>query len=207
MHERTAFAYAHTRLQAHQGRRPTKSTWHFLNASKSLGHYLESARQTSLAPWVTHMTTASDTHSIEHGLRRDWRAYVNRVASWLPVEWRAAALFVGELADLPLDEEPQSLTQWRERFRQLWPQGRRTDGLDALIALLAQHLSPANAAYKSNGVEARYTLIARLERIFRRSAQHPVAAFAFLAMVALDIEHLRAHLVHRCVFPETFDRK
>lgn len=66
-------------------------------------------------------------------------------------------------------------------------------------------MSLNNPALAHDAVEARYTLINRLEQLFRQGAQRPVAIFAFLGMTALDIEHLRAHLVHRCLFPETLD--
>jgi len=233
MRDRAAFAYAHARLQAHHGRRPTKSTWHFLNASKSLGHYLESARKTGLGAWAAHLTTGTDIHDIEGALRREWQAYVERVSSWLPRDWRPAVLWTQVLADLPLavhhgrglatpawgeadvarlqdgtsSEKP--LSDWVERFNELWPQGSDADAreLKQLIDVLRYHLAPDNPDYILDGVEARYSLIARLERLFRRHAQRPVAVFAFLGMVALDIEHLRAHLVHRRLFPETLDNR
>lgn len=234
MRDRALFAYAYARLQAHHGRRPTKSTWRHLNASKSLGHYLESARQTGLGPWVDNLTAATGTHEIEHALRRDWRDYVCRVASWLPREWQHAVLWTGGLADLPMDVHRQRgleiptwadqatpdgdvmwldqdlpMANWLERFAALWPRASGTDvhQMEGLLDLLRRHLAPNNPEYLRDGVEARYQLIARLERLFHRTAQRPVAVFAFLAMVALDIEHLRAHMVHRRLFPETLDNR
>jgi hypothetical protein len=41
---------------------------------------------------------------------------------------------------------------------------------------------------------------AQLAARFRRLALTPVAAFAFLALMALDTERLRAHLVLRAAF-------
>lgn len=224
MRERAAFAYVQSRLQAHQGRRPTQSTWQFLNSSRTLGHYLESARQTALAPYVTNLTANSDIHVIERNLRTDWRAYVDKVALWLPAEWRPAVRWVGQLVDLPFladnrrkpdsettaaDESRASVAGWLERFQHMLPRakGPHADDIEALLFLLRRHLSLDNPELRRDSVEARYRLIAALEKVFRRKAQRPVAVFAFLSMSALDMEHLRAHLVHRCLFPETLDNR
>lgn len=231
MCDRALFAYAHARLQAHNGRRPTKSTWHHLNSSKSLGHYLESARQTGLNPWVSQLTATTDMHGIERALRRDWQAYAGRVALWLPRDWRPVVVWTGQLADLPMtvhqarDRKELSaapgdsdiawaarhvpLAGWLERLGKLWPRTGAADigGLENLLGILRRHLALDNPAYLRDGVEARYHLIACLERLFHHNAQCPTAVFAFLGMVALDIEHLRAHLVHRCLFPETLDNR
>jgi len=216
MTERAAFAYIQARLQAQHGRRPNKATWRRLNASKSLGHYLENVRQTPLAPWVTHFTATSDIHMIERSLRQDWKAYVARLASWAPRDWHPAILWLATLVDLPLRaddgdtaEAPKTppLEAWVNALLRLWPTPSRRErqDLERLLNVLREHLSLNNPALAHDTVEARYTLINRLEQLFRQGAQRPVAIFAFLGMTALDIEHLRAHLVHRCLFPETLD--
>lgn len=218
MNERAAFAYIQARLQAQHGRRPNKSTWRRLNASKTLGHYLENVRQTSLAPWVTHFTANSDIHMIEQSLRQDWKTYVTRLASWAPQKWRASILSIATLVELPHkteddDETPPPpsetppLEDWLEGFLRLWPNITKHDrrGLEQLLSTLRQHLSLTNPALAHDAVEARYALSNRLERLFRQGAQGPVAVFAFVGLVALDLEHLRAHLVHRRLFPETLD--
>lgn len=236
MTERAAFAYAQVRLQSHNSRRPTQATWQHLNASKSLGHYLESARQTALNPWVTRLTANSDVHQIETALRRDWRDHVGKVAAWLPRDWRPAVLWTAHLADLATAAhlarhrdggqkgrmatsdlalehawlaEPHALSRWLERFCKLWPDGAgvHRKELDRLIAALRPILGSEQPANTIDGVEKRERFAARLERLVHQSSQRPVAVFAHLVMMAIDLERLRAHLVHRCLFPETLDNR
>lgn len=224
MSDRAAFAYAQARLQAHHGRRPTPAAWQVLGASKSLGHYLESARPTGLGPWITHLGVTADVHTIEDALRREWRAFVARVASWLPREWRRAALWVGMMADLPLSVhvarghdlpawagqadvsaraqqwpgERDPLKAWCERFCALWPHMARGDAqaMESLIGALGGHLAA------EEGEAARERLRTHLGRVFRSASQRPAAVFAFLALAALDVEKLRGDLAGRSLFPE-----
>lgn len=236
MPSRADFAFAQARLQAHNGRRPTRATWQYLNASKSLGHYLESARQTGMGPWVGHITANSDIHVIEHALRNDWRAYVQKVSAWLPPSWRPATEWAAVLADLPQtaptpasqvdpdpppahlaeksDADPRSwantaLDLWAQHFRRLWPPCRQDERreLEKLLALLGHELGPQQSAHSIGGTKRRHQLTVRLERLLHHHGQTPLAVFAFLSLVAVDLQHLRAHLVHRCLFPETLDNR
>lgn len=236
MPERARFAYAQARLQAHHGRRPTAASWRVLAASKSLGHYLDGARQTGLAPWVTHLSSNADVHGIETTLRRDWRAFVKRVASWLPEDWRAAVLWTATLPDLPLTahrarglEPPHwaeeivdndnarpvrahaqdgaaaqdPLTAWLNAFRARWPDGARDDAreVEALINSIGHYLGGGAADSET----ARERLRTRLTKTFRHGAQRPVAVFAFLALMAFDVEKLRGDLTSRALFPERME--
>ncbi|HEY9081382.1 hypothetical protein [Magnetovibrio sp.] len=242
MASRASFAYAQTRMQAHHGRRPTKSTWQYLNSSKSLGHYLDSARQTGLKRWVSHLTATSSVHAIEDSLRREWRSYVAVISAWIPREWRPALQWTGGLVDVPMTAhlarglavpdwagaerpktvlaqkddaewlaQPAPMAVWLEQFHTLLPgnAATRADGaaLENVIAILQRDHGADKPANTLEGVEIRYQLISRMEQLFRRHAQQPAAVFAFLAMVAMDLEHLRAHLVHRSLFPETLDNR
>jgi len=248
MTDRAAFAYAQARMQAHHGRRPTKATWQHLSSSKSLGHYLDSARQTGLKRWVSHLSATTTVHAIEDALRRDWRAYVDKVSTWFPRPWRPALQWTGGLVDLPItthvargeelphwaaadivggerpvtvlsqkDDQDWAVAQtpmavWLDHFRTLLPltHGGGTGdqaAFDKLIDMLHRDHGADQPANTLDGVELRYQLISRTERLFRRHTQQPVSAFAFLAMVAMDLEHLRAHLIHRCLFPETLDNR
>lgn len=212
MHNRADFSYAQARLQSHNGRRPTRSMWQYLNASKSLSHYLESARQTSLGPWVGHMTANSNIHTIENALRVGWRDYVQKVSAWLPPSWRPAIAWTAVLADLPQTDpspHPPGLGPWAQHFRSLWPPCRRDERreLEKLLHLLGHELGPQHHAHSIDGTERRHQLTARLERLLHHHGQSPLAAFAFLSLMAVDIQRLRAHLVHRCLFPETLDNR
>jgi hypothetical protein len=80
------------------------------------------------------------------------------------------------------------------------PQGDDTAALAEMARLVEAHLvgmleRPADDAWAS-----RRTLGAQLESRFRRHALRPPAAFAHLAVVALDLERLRAELVGRAAF-------
>lgn len=234
MHNHAEFAYAQARLQAHNGRRPTRSTWQYLNASKSLGHYLESARQTGLGPWVGRITANSNIHVIEEALHNDWRTYVQKVSVWLPPSWRPATEWTAVLADLPqaasspqIDQDPTlghardeasadahswangALEQWAKQFRKLWPpcRDRERQQLENLLILLGHELGPHQRAHSLDGTKRRHQLSLRLERLLHHHGQTPLAAFAFLSLVAVDLQHLRAHLVHRSLFPETLDNR
>jgi hypothetical protein len=72
--------------------------------------------------------------------------------------------------------------------------------LAEMVRLVEAHLvemleRPADEAWAS-----RRVLGAQLESRFRRHALRPPAAFAHLAVVALDLERLRAELVDRAAF-------
>lgn len=91
-------AYAQARLQARHGRRPTEDGWRLLEATPDLASYLQSARSTSLRPWVVQLPAESDSHRIEQSMRADWREYVSEISGWTPAPWRHA---VDWLATLP----------------------------------------------------------------------------------------------------------
>ena len=76
-------AYVQARLQYRHGQRPDPERWRLLEANADLGSYLESARSTSLKPWVQHLSADARIHDVERALRRDWRLYVDAVAERL----------------------------------------------------------------------------------------------------------------------------
>ncbi|HSD53655.1 MAG TPA: hypothetical protein VLC47_05790 [Burkholderiales bacterium] len=95
-----------------------------------------------------------------------------------------------------------ALEAWRDEWRDRWPdrEGADAGALDELIRLVMRHL----ARFLEVGSEEAWTMRRELEAQiavrFRRHALTPVAAFAYLALVALDIEKLRAQLVVRAAF-------
>lgn len=220
------FAFAQARMQAQHGARPSDSTWRMLQASSTLGHYLESARSTGLAPWVTNLGPSSDVHTIEQTLRRDWRGYVDTVAGWLPEAWRPAVRWTAVLADLEREDrnDPvdgtggwapghRPLAAWTGAFRALWPamSARDARAMDRLMTLLGDHLAPTSGDDgRARGAElaerARERLRDRLTRILHQSAQSPPAVFAFLTLTALDVERLRGDLVRRRLFADMMER-
>lgn len=93
---------------------------------------------------------------------------------------------------------------WLAQWRALWPPMGRAQrmGLEQLVRLLRTHLLgfarlPAERAWQS-----RRELQRHLQRLFRATAFAPAAAFAYLALVALDLERLRAALVARVLYPQ-----
>lgn len=102
-------------------------------------------------------------------------------------------------AGLPL------LGGWRQRWRALWPQISRTAAapMERLEAHLLRHL---RSLREGGGVErsqrACEQLAEKLAYEFRRYTHQPAAALTHLALVALDLERLRAALVRRGLFAE-----
>lgn len=95
------FAYAQTRLQARHGLRPLEAVWRRLASTGDLANYLVAARRTPLRPWIEGIQSAESSHVLESHLRQQFRHYVEHVAHWLPVEWRACITWMGQLPDLP----------------------------------------------------------------------------------------------------------
>ncbi len=91
---------------------------------------------------------------------------------------------------------------WREEWRARWPERDSEDAtaLEDLANLLLRHLPGFIAVGAEEAWAMRRKIEGQLAVRFRRHALTPVAAFAYLALVALDIEKLRAHLVLRAAF-------
>jgi hypothetical protein len=101
MHERAHFAYAQARLQARHGARPDEQLWRRLASAGDLAGYLDTARRTTLRPWLTGMQAAPSSQAIELLLRQRFRHYVDEVANWLPGRWRETVHWVKRVPDLP----------------------------------------------------------------------------------------------------------
>ena len=96
------------------------------------------------------------------------------------------------------------LDAWLESWRALWPpmgQGERR-ALEGLAQLLRSHLLGFARVPVADAWEARRALQRKLQQRFRRSAFEPTAVFVYLALVALDLERLRAALVGRALYPQ-----
>lgn len=94
--------YALTRVQSQYGSRLAAGDWRRLEASHDLGQYLESARNSALAPWVFPLDRHRDAHVIERSLRSAWRRYVNVVAAWHPRCWQPWLAWLEWLPSLAL---------------------------------------------------------------------------------------------------------
>ncbi len=100
-------------------------------------------------------------------------------------------------AGLPL------LGGWRQRWRALWPQISSTaaapmERLEAHLQSHLRNLRQDGSAERSQ--RACEHLAEKLAYEFRRHTHQPAAALMHLALVALDLERLRAALVRRSLF-------
>ncbi|HVN46820.1 MAG TPA: hypothetical protein VMT66_16445 [Steroidobacteraceae bacterium] len=95
-------SYAAARVHARYGSRLDDSAWRRIEASRSLGQYLEAVRRTALAPWVANIDIARDPHAIEGALRSEWRTTVRALASWHAQVWQPWVRWWAWLPLLPL---------------------------------------------------------------------------------------------------------
>lgn len=218
----TGFAYAQARLQSRHGARPDAATWQRLHASTSVGHFLETARSTSLRSWVAHLAPSQTDREMERRLRAAFAEHVAEVGRWVPppwgpaVEWvrdipllpfawaraRGAAVSVPELdaraAALPSSDDASPLAAWSAR----WPRVRAAHraALVALGALIDEHVQrSAKSAPDADGFMLRRALHDALVRFFRQYPEQPATVFTHLALAALDLETLRGALARRAV--------
>lgn len=91
---------------------------------------------------------------------------------------------------------------WIEGWRQRLPDGAAGAAVaGALLPLLLQHAHALERPGLDDAWALRRALHAQLATLMRRRAQEPLAAFAYLALVALELERLRGELVRRSAFP------
>lgn len=195
------FAYAQARLQARHGAMAGAPLWRALDASRTAAQYLRQARSGSLAAWTEGLDAADDAHHVERHLRSRWNRQVDTVARWPPPRWRAATRTFGRLPELALTDPPRPggvvLAQWLVDWQRLWPPDA---GDPALLRQPAELLLPRlrdSAAVRAADSEATAHA---LRRLLRRHAASAVAVFAYLGLVALEIERLRGGLVVRILF-------
>lgn len=97
------------------------------------------------------------------------------------------------------------LEAWLARWRGLWPETptKFVRPLNDLVGLFQHNIVIQGT---KNGTDYRRydreLLLRELTYAFRRCSLQPAAAFLHLAMVALDLQQLRAALLRRTLFPE-----
>lgn len=91
---------------------------------------------------------------------------------------------------------------WAEHWRDLWPRCKREflANLEALRALLLAHLAVFREARLEAAWGLRLALQGRLRLLFHRRLLQPAGPLIYLALVALELERLRAELVTRALF-------
>jgi hypothetical protein len=93
---------------------------------------------------------------------------------------------------------------WLKRWRGLWPE--RGEEARASVARLLLCVERNLRAHSRSSLDERAAPIPifeqQLRRLFRSSSLLPAAAFAYLAIAALDVQRLRRALLLRALFPE-----
>lgn len=91
---------------------------------------------------------------------------------------------------------------WGEHWRRLWPRCKREflANLEAFRALLLAHLAVFREARPESAWGLRLALRGRLHLLFHRRLLQPAGPLIYLALVALELERLRAELVTRALF-------
>jgi len=215
--------YAQARIQARFGARPRAELWTALDAAPDLRGYLDAARGTSLRAWIAGIEPGADLHRIDAVLRARFEGHIGEVARWLPPEWRPAVLWLLRLFDLPaiqhmgVNEVPEFvrrrrkaagfarpgdvraafLEEWTRRWPARDPESSR--GMQRLVAAVVSHIGRFARADVRGAWRERAALERELRGLFRGSALRPDTAFCHLALVALDLERLRAALVLRAL--------
>ncbi|MFY9972612.1 MAG: hypothetical protein WAK53_00020 [Chromatiaceae bacterium] len=98
------FGYAQARVQARYAALPGETEWQRLAAARSLGAYLEEARVGPLGPWLKGISTVSEAHDVERGIRSLAWEQVHEVARWVPRAWGPAVRWVAWLPYLAVFE-------------------------------------------------------------------------------------------------------
>lgn len=220
--------YAQARMQARHGARPDEAVWQRLGGQAGFAAYLAAARATSLAGWLAGIGERAGPHDIELALRLRWREAVQEVARWVPAEWAGAVRWTAGLVDLPAfaflaagaappawmerdpvlavcvnepgRRSPATVDGWLAAWRRSWPPAEEEARRLAGIALGVQaHLRRFAELPVAAAADARRALARHAARWFRRYAQSPAAAFAYLLLQALDLERLRGELLLRAL--------
>lgn len=95
------FAYSQARLHARHGERTDEPAWRQLETQQELANFLQSARRTSLRPWVLGMHAHDNWHQLEQSLLQQFHLYIEHVAGFQPSAWRAAVQWARQLLHLP----------------------------------------------------------------------------------------------------------
>ena len=94
------------------------------------------------------------------------------------------------------------LDGWFDAWQASWPRDcpGHTATLRTLAELMVVHFRGFSVEPPHGAWSSRRSLLQSLRRAFRRHALAPASVFAYLAMLALDLERLRAGLVTRVLF-------
>ncbi|MEG1832144.1 MAG: hypothetical protein RR101_10545 [Burkholderiaceae bacterium] len=143
---------------------------------------------------------------------RHW-AEGRRPADWMRAEPRYRELLDADRRSIPSGHEfaplaaalaqPALLAQaWGDEWlRRLPPAARQAVARQAVTRLIGDYMSRSVVVAGPDGLRLRRVFDARLLASFRRHAIEPMAAFAYLGLMALDLDRLRGELVLRLALP------
>ena len=220
------YGYVQSRVQARYAELPDETLWLHIGALKELASFLEEARNTTLAHWVSGLSASSSIDDIEHHLQHCLIGSIDEVTSWFDRRWHPSLLWLKTLLDLPnldhmvrndIDHESlpevehlQQLLQQKKESRDLlqswittwcsrWPNdaSSATGGMHSLLTILENHRNQFAGLPVVDAWQARSDLEFQLRMFFRRHTLQPSAAFAYLALLALNLERLRSELILR----------
>jgi hypothetical protein len=192
------FGYAQARVQARYAALPAETEWQRLAAARSLGAYLEEARIGPLGPWLKGISTVSEAHDVERGIRSLAWEQAQEVARWVPRAWRPAVRWVAWLPYLAVFEaraRADPLPPWALQDARL-QEVLEVQGAPPGTRPCKQDLTPLLAPGDSEQMESRW-LRGWQERWPEsgRRASRPLSAFG---------QELAAHLrVFRRASPDT----
>jgi hypothetical protein len=198
--------FALARMQARLARRPSEAAWASIEESRGIAPILDAARVTTLGPLVMALPPAPDLRAVDKAARMAWSRTVRNAALWMPPQWTSAIDWCDSAPrhDEDCRANPTLLptlghADWRKR----WPDEARDDpDLGALAHLFTLHLARFRKAAPHEAAGLRRRFEERLLAVMRRHPMQPVAAFAWLAICALDLERLRGEIERRIAFPE-----
>jgi hypothetical protein len=197
--------YAVARMQARLSRRPSEGTWAAIEEARGLVPIFDAARGTSLERMLQALPPQADLPSVDRAARTAWSCAVAEATAWMPPEWMPALAWCDSAAkpETASARNPTLLPSlanpaWRRR----WPADQADAGLDELGKLFASHLGRFRLALPHEAQALRRGFEARLLAHFRRHPVQATAAFAWLALAALDLERLRGEIERRIAFPQ-----
>lgn len=221
--------YAQVRIQSRYAARAHAAAWREMEHARELPALIELARGSGFDRVVAQLPLPLGLHELDLALRKQWRERVDEVAGWMPAEWQAALRWCSLIVDLPFirylaeggvpyewmerdaclaspsgQPGPQAVASgWYREWRRRMPRLSEDEAAHFLLFVrsVGSHLGAFSGAAADAGWRQRQMLEHKLTALFRRSTLEPLAAFAFLALLWLDLERLRGEIATRIAFP------
>jgi len=153
--------------------------------------------------WTATLPDLPAIDALLRGERPSWAQQDARLASFLQGERQSAAEKFSLAPLLPGLKRAKSLVgRWYAHWRSLWPDdAAQRSALTSLADAVKAHGARLDgAAPQDASAPYRRELARAITRVFRRQSGTPMAVFAHLALVALDLERLRGDLARRALF-------